>query len=75
MIKTAPIGWAWRPVLLPPKGLNLGQAVYPPGQAPPPPASTPVDPTIWLLGAGILVGGILYAMFGHKKMTWDKLFY
>jgi hypothetical protein len=34
-----------------------------------------VDPTIWLLGAGILVGGILYAMFGHKKMTWDKLFY
>lgn len=75
MIKTVPIGWAWRPLAIQPKGTNLGQAVILPGQAPPEPAPTSVDPTIWLLGAGVLIGGILYVMLGHKKMKWDKFFY
>jgi hypothetical protein len=68
----------YHPVVMQPKGINLGQAVVrplPPEPVPSAPASEPFDPKILVIPAAILAAVVLYAMFGHKKMTWDKLFY
>lgn len=56
---------------------NLGQAVITtPSDFPPPTAPTiPVNPWPFIVVGSVVVGGILYAIFGHKKMSWDKFFY
>lgn len=56
--------------------MDLGQTMAPPAGSPPPSVPTvPVDPWPFIIAGSVVIGGILYTIFGHKKMSWDKFFY